>query len=527
MSEKQQEQRISERGERISKLLSAENDISFIKGNQLDEAALEEVAAKFDELKDEFDYEHFCIYFEDEQGNLVPFMGLKRDENGDTVDENLDGQPDIVQFNGMGSENATINDVPCGKPSSGVIVPVGPLGPVGGPTEICDNGADDDGDGFVDCADADCEGSSCGVGMVCSGGFCVAPTEICGNGADDDDDGWVDCDDTDCIGWKDTGDLLDATVIRSLLETTDGIYAGTFPNGDVFYFDGTTWVNTGDLADATQVWSLLEADGIIYAGTVPNGDVFKCNPATTDHCKNDGSWSNTGNLAGAIRVHSLLQTTSGTIYAGTYPNGDVFTYNTLTDSWINTGNLEVTAAPVSVAQHALSLLQTTSGTIYAGTYPNGDVYTYNTLTDSWTNTGDLVGAMYAHSLIQVSGSIYAGTFTPPSPNVFVSEDGQTWANTAELLVPPYPPSGIYPLLQADGIIYAGTSSAGGGGGLGVGHIFKCNPATTDHCKNEGSWSDTGALPVGDPDVHSLLEVDGAIYVGTAPNGDVFKLVCMS
>lgn len=53
--------------------------------------------------------------------------------------------------------------------------------------EICDNKKDDDGDTFIDCADAGCAGHS-------------ACTEICDNDIDDDGDTLVDCDDADCAG---------------------------------------------------------------------------------------------------------------------------------------------------------------------------------------------------------------------------------------------------------------------------------------------------------------------------------------
>ncbi|MDP2161083.1 MAG: hypothetical protein Q8K02_11410 [Flavobacterium sp.] len=52
--------------------------------------------------------------------------------------------------------------------------------------EICNNGIDDDGDGFIDCADFDCNESP----------FCAV--EICDNGIDDDGDGFTDCEDFDC-----------------------------------------------------------------------------------------------------------------------------------------------------------------------------------------------------------------------------------------------------------------------------------------------------------------------------------------
>lgn len=57
--------------------------------------------------------------------------------------------------------------------------------------EACDNAADDDGDGDVDCDDADCvDDAACDT----------TPTEEtdCEDGLDDDADGTVDCDDTDC-----------------------------------------------------------------------------------------------------------------------------------------------------------------------------------------------------------------------------------------------------------------------------------------------------------------------------------------
>jgi hypothetical protein len=39
------------------------------------------------------------------------------------------------------------------------------------PDELCDNGADDDSDDLVDCADEDCDGLPCDGGN-CAGGTC-------------------------------------------------------------------------------------------------------------------------------------------------------------------------------------------------------------------------------------------------------------------------------------------------------------------------------------------------------------------
>ena len=48
--------------------------------------------------------------------------------------------------------------------------------------EICDNGIDDDGDGFIDLDDLDCTETG----------------DECDNGIDDDGDGFIDLDDPDC-----------------------------------------------------------------------------------------------------------------------------------------------------------------------------------------------------------------------------------------------------------------------------------------------------------------------------------------
>ena len=70
--------------------------------------------------------------------------------------------------------------------------------------EICNNGADDDGNGLVDCADTvACPGGTiCGLhGRTCAGGACTCPTggvEVCGDGIDNDCNGLTDCADPAC-----------------------------------------------------------------------------------------------------------------------------------------------------------------------------------------------------------------------------------------------------------------------------------------------------------------------------------------
>lgn len=54
--------------------------------------------------------------------------------------------------------------------------------------EICEDGIDNDGDGYTDCADSDCFDDSA----------CPAEDEICDDGTDNDQDGDIDCADSDC-----------------------------------------------------------------------------------------------------------------------------------------------------------------------------------------------------------------------------------------------------------------------------------------------------------------------------------------
>ena len=54
--------------------------------------------------------------------------------------------------------------------------------------EVCDDGLDNDGDSYVDCDDWDCDDDPA----------CEGSSEICDDGEDNDGDSYVDCDDWDC-----------------------------------------------------------------------------------------------------------------------------------------------------------------------------------------------------------------------------------------------------------------------------------------------------------------------------------------
>lgn len=57
-----------------------------------------------------------------------------------------------------------------------------------GASEDCTDGVDNDGDGFLDCADFDCNGQT------------GCQPEICDDNIDNDGDGFTDCNDLDCSG---------------------------------------------------------------------------------------------------------------------------------------------------------------------------------------------------------------------------------------------------------------------------------------------------------------------------------------
>ena len=72
---------------------------------------------------------------------------------------------------------------------------VGYSGGTGGGSgdEVCDDGADNDGDGYIDCDDWDCDDDP-----ACGGSGGGSGDEVCDDGADNDADGYTDCEDWDC-----------------------------------------------------------------------------------------------------------------------------------------------------------------------------------------------------------------------------------------------------------------------------------------------------------------------------------------
>ncbi|WP_437573518.1 hypothetical protein [Sorangium sp. So ce887] len=83
--------------------------------------------------------------------------------------------------------------VSVGQGTLDIVIGVDDTTPLSEDTDVaCSNGYDDDGDGYADCSDPDCQWQP----------FCVPWREdtdvACSNGYDDDGDGYADCSDPDC-----------------------------------------------------------------------------------------------------------------------------------------------------------------------------------------------------------------------------------------------------------------------------------------------------------------------------------------
>jgi hypothetical protein len=144
-----------------------------------------------------------------------------------------------------------------------------------GGRERCDNGDDDDGDGFPDCADQDCAAEcteDCGNGADddldgladCEDPACEPctgplPAEDCVNGADDDGDGSWDCDDVDCRTTCDAdGDGFDSAAVGG--NDCDDTDFDVHPGADEVPYDGQD-----DDCDPVTPDDDLDGDGFLLA----------------------------------------------------------------------------------------------------------------------------------------------------------------------------------------------------------------------------------------------------------------------
>ncbi|NIN94816.1 MAG: hypothetical protein GTO49_07515, partial [Anaerolineae bacterium] len=218
-------------------------------------------------------------------------------DNG--IDDDCDGlidadDPDCVVCTDADGDSYAIEGGGCGSIDCDDTDPA--INP--GAAEVCDNGVDDDCDGLIDADDPDCatctdadgdgyaiEGEVCGPIDCDDANPAVNPgaAEVCDNGIDDDCDGFVDADDSDCGACTDSDGGLNYEVAGRV----DGVGANGWPvtrydvcesgeyEGSVreYYCNGTTpWPTFYECpygcADGACVpWSsaCTDADGDGYA----------------------------------------------------------------------------------------------------------------------------------------------------------------------------------------------------------------------------------------------------------------------
>ena len=136
---------------------------------------------------------------------------------------------------------------------------------------LCDDGVDNDGDMDVDCVDQDCINRSCGTGCVC-GGYKRTET-LCGDGVDNDGDGAIDCADSDC-----------STQTCGTGCVCQGSKPVEFACTDTLDNDRDNAADCGDTDCAGKSCSIAPATGCTCAGLKKTEDATACN----DTLDNDG-----------------------------------------------------------------------------------------------------------------------------------------------------------------------------------------------------------------------------------------------
>ena len=101
ISESERDKRVKEEGEMLAEVVTVNSQIGFVKANKLDTGRLQNVKnMNYSDIKRGLDLRNdFCIYFEDENGELITI----KDEDGTPITGSI------------GSADAKIGGIPCGS----------------------------------------------------------------------------------------------------------------------------------------------------------------------------------------------------------------------------------------------------------------------------------------------------------------------------------------------------------------------------------------------------------------------------
>ena len=178
----------------------------------------------------------------------------------------------------------------------------------------CGNGLDDDSDGYTDCSDPDCEYNT----------DCLEP-EICDDGIDNDQDGYTDCADTECatasncVSTSCTAGVclcLAGTGFSAVSGTTSGTLSSTDPTsgnprGTGYYYDAYEFSGTAGQSISIE----------ITAGSFDTY-LYLIDPTCTQVAYNDDggssllSWLQT--TLSTTGTYTLVVTSFGSSTTGTY-----------------------------------------------------------------------------------------------------------------------------------------------------------------------------------------------------------------
>jgi hypothetical protein len=140
------------------------------------------------------------------------------------------------------------------------------------------------------------------------------------------------------------------------------LYAGSYDQGSVFRFDGTSWRDLGLVADdITQTYSFATYQNSLHVSTWPAGKVFRLDAGNR--------WTDCGRLGNELEVMAML-VHNGVFYAGTLPTGQVYRYTGGKD-WTLLKQIDETP---DVRFRRVWTMASFRGRLFATTLPSGKVW---------------------------------------------------------------------------------------------------------------------------------------------------------